>query len=122
SVPEERVGIASGVNNAISRLAGLLSIAVLGIIMLRSFNRELSARLDGLELEPGIRQELESQRVRLAAIEVPRSIDDHSRARVRESIGVSFVSGFRVVMFAASGLALLSAATALLSIEGKPKR
>ena len=118
SVSEERVGTASGINNAVSRLAGLLSIAVLAVIMLASFNLDLSSRLEALNLDPGIRQQLESQRVRLAAIEIP-DVDTRSRTMIRQTIDDSFVTGFRVVMLTASGLALLSAVTALLHIEGK---
>jgi MFS family permease len=117
SVSEERAGAASGINNAVSRLAGLLSIAVLGIIMLAGFNQQLSFRLATLDLEHGIRQELDTQRVRLAAIEIPQSVDPNLGAAIRESIGESFVSGFRLVMFTAAGLAILSAATAWLTIK-----
>ena len=39
SVAPNRVGIASGVNNAVARAAGLLAIAVLGIVMVHSFNQ-----------------------------------------------------------------------------------
>ena len=45
SVSEAHAGTASGINNAVSRLAALLSIAVLGIVMLAGFNRDLSFRL-----------------------------------------------------------------------------
>src|SRR5262249_13976690 len=41
AVPKNRGGIASGVNNAVSRIGGLLGIAVLGIVVLHAFNREL---------------------------------------------------------------------------------
>jgi EmrB/QacA subfamily drug resistance transporter len=119
SVPEEHAGTASGINNAVSRLAGLLSIAVLGIIMLAGFNRDLSFRLAELNLEPRIRHEVDSQRARLAAIEIPQSIDVISREEIRRSIDASFVAGFRLVMYAASGLAILSAATAWLTIKRK---
>jgi hypothetical protein len=95
-----------------------LSIAVLAVIMLASFNLDLSSRLTALNLEPGIRQQLESQRVRLAAIEIPH-VDTRSRTKIRQTIDDSFVAGFRVVMLTASGLALLSAITALLYIDRK---
>ena len=122
SVSEELAGTASGINNAVSRLAGVLSIAVLGIVMLAGFGRQLSSRLAAMDLEPGIRQEIESQRVKLAAIEIPQDISIGTRDKIRQSIDESFVAGFRLVMLIASGLALLSAAAAWLTIERKPKQ
>jgi hypothetical protein len=121
SVSENYAGTASGINNAVSRLAGLLAIAVFGIIMVAGFNRSLSSRLSTLGLESGTLQKIESQRERLAAIEIPQDIQDDSRARIRESIDDSFLAGFRLVMFTASGMALLSAGTAWLIIEKKQR-
>lgn len=119
SVPEERAGTASGINNAVSRLAGVLSIGVLGVIMLASFNHHLSLRLAGIDLEPQIRQEIDSQRVKLAAIEISQGLDNRVRDEIRRSIDRSFVAGFRIVMLVASGLALVSALITTLMIEGK---
>src|SRR5438105_10306117 len=42
SVAENHAGIASGVNNAVARTAGLIAIAVLGIVMLHVFNHALA--------------------------------------------------------------------------------
>jgi MFS family permease len=117
SVSQAHAGTASGINNAVSRLAGLLSIAALGIIMLAGFNRHLSLRLEALNLEPGIRQAIDNQRPRLAAIQIPQSIDITSRQEIRKSIDKSFIAGFRLVMLTASGLAMLSAATAWITIK-----
>ncbi|MCI0444840.1 hypothetical protein L0152_16740 [bacterium] len=45
SVPRHQSGIASGINNAVSRTAGLLAIAVFGIIMLHVFDHALNRNL-----------------------------------------------------------------------------
>jgi EmrB/QacA subfamily drug resistance transporter len=120
SVAEGRAGIASGINNAVSRLAGVLAIAILGIVMLGTFNRHLIRDLAEINVSPEIRQELDAQRMKLAAIEVPAKIDIATSEAIRQSIDESFIAGFRVVMLIASGLALASAATAWLVIRDRP--
>jgi len=117
AVPEKRAGVASGVNNAVSRIGGLLGIAVLGIIVVHSFNRELDRRLARMDLAPEVRRSIDEQRVRLAGVELPTNIEDKKRAVVREAINESFVFGFRLVMMTAVGLAMLSALSAITVIE-----
>jgi EmrB/QacA subfamily drug resistance transporter len=122
SVSEERAGTASGINNAVSRLAGVLAIAVLGIVMFASFNGQLTFRMDAMKLDSGIRREIAKQRDRLVAIEIPEHIAPAVRSDLRKAIDDSFVAGFRVVMGVACGLALLSAATACLMIDPAERR
>jgi EmrB/QacA subfamily drug resistance transporter len=119
SVTEERAGTASGINNAVSRLAAVLSIAALGLAMLASFNQHLASRLADINVEPRIRQEVQNQRVKLAAIEIPQGIDARLKEEIQRAIADSFVAGFRLVMIVASGLAILSAVTAKLMIEAR---
>jgi EmrB/QacA subfamily drug resistance transporter len=117
SVPQEHAGVASGINNAISRLAAVLSVAIMGVIILATFNQHLLSRLSSLGLEPGTQEQIESQRTRLAAIKIPDTIQAPLEAEIRQSIKESFVSGFRLVMLVASVLAVLSAAIVGLMIE-----
>src|SRR3989475_4887745 len=119
SAAEGRVGVTSGINNAVSRLAGVLAIAILGIVMLGTFNRHLVPNLAQINVSPEIQQELKAQRIKLAAIEVPAKIDTATREAIRRSIDESFIAGFRLVMLIASGLALASAATACLVIRSR---
>ncbi len=121
AVGEEQAGIASGVNNAVSRVAAVLAIAVFGIIMLGAFNHNLDRRLTAFNLTPELRQKLEDQLIRLAAARVPDEIDAGTKTEIERSIDESFVAGFRLVMFVASGLALASAACSLLIIRDKPE-
>jgi len=103
SVAQTRAGIASGINNAISRVAGLLAIAVFGIIMLQAFNHALETNLSGLP--PSIRQSLDQQRAKLAAADLSQNIPPAVRVQLRDAIDYSFVAGFRAVMFAGAMLA-----------------
>ncbi len=103
SVAQTRAGIASGINNAVSRVAGLLAIAVLGIVMLWEFNHALDMKLSGLP--SSIRQSLDQQRAKLAGADLPQNIPPAVRTQLREAIDYSFVAGFRAVMFAGALLA-----------------
>src|SRR5882724_2242013 len=117
SVARGRAGVASGINNAVSRAAGLLAIAVLGIVMLHIFNRSLSSHLSRLDVSPSIRQFLNANRNSLAGVALPESIPAQTREFLTDAINHSFIDGFRWVMLTGAGLALGSAATALLLIR-----
>lgn len=121
AVPDGYAGVASGVNNAVSRLAGLLGIAVFGVVILATFGGQLESRLARLPINPEVRGSVFEQRARLAAAEVPAGVDDQTRMSLKNAINDSFRSGLRVVMSAAAGLALASALSAFMMIGGKPK-
>ena len=117
AVPRNRAGVASGVNNAVSRIGGLLGVALLGIVIVHSFNRELDRRLATIEVPPEVRQSMDAQRDRLAGAELPSHVDERLRADLQRAVDESFVFGFRLVMLAAAVLALVSAFVARKMIE-----
>jgi EmrB/QacA subfamily drug resistance transporter len=121
SVSRNRAGIASGVNNAVARTAGLLAVAILGIVMLHVFSDRLDQRLVERKLSASVSRSLQSQRTKLAAIVPPENQDLATKQAIRRAIDESFVSGFRAVMLIGAALAVASAATALLFV-GAPKR
>jgi len=121
AVGEKRAGTASGVNNAVARAAGLLGVAILGMVISHAFNRELEHRLAGLDLSPETRLSLDQQRVRLAGAELPPGISHEMGKVLRQEINESFVAGFRLIMATAVGLALASALIALVLIPGKAR-
>jgi MFS family permease len=105
SVPSSEAGVASGVNNAISRIAGLLAIAVFGLILSAGFNRALDRSLSHLELSPVARVSVDRDRPKLAALQT-------SDLRIRHAIDEAFLSGYRDVIWISVGLAILSALSA----------
>lgn len=122
SVETHRMGIASGINNAISRVAGVMAIALLGIVIFASFNSRLDTLLADIQLPMDIRQMVDDQRIRLAAAEAPPAIDETTKLVVERAIDESFVYGLRVVMMIAAALALTSAVVAWLTLKGtKPE-
>jgi hypothetical protein len=103
----------------VSRLAGVLAIAIFGIVMLKTFDYQLAQHLAEVHLTSEIRNDLDSQRIKLAAIEVPEGIDVATKQSIRRSINESFLAGFRAVMWIASALALASALTSWSVIRSK---
>ena len=74
------------------------AIAVLGVLMLTVFNRTLTSSLAESDLDSETRLEIDSQREKLAAIEVPQHIESEQRAKIEKAIDESFLGGFRIVM------------------------
>jgi hypothetical protein len=119
SVKRERSGLASGVNNAVTRMAGLLAVAVLGMVVYEMFSANLDARLEGMDLPRGVRGELERAKADLGAAEAPEGVDAGTEARIERAIEESFIAGFRAVMLVSAGLALASALAATLLVGGR---
>lgn len=116
SVDQDHVGTASGINNAVARVAGVLAIAVLGIVMVYAFRARLDLTLAHLSVPSGILRQIQAQETRLAGLQVPADLDPNTRAAVKDLIRQAFVFGFRIVMLTCAGLSVVSAAVAWLMI------
>lgn len=119
SVDQERVGIASGINNAVARVAGVLAIAVLGIVMVATFAHSLRDSLASLNLKADIVRELESSVARLGDLNAPSGVHPQTAARIRSAIVEAFLFGFRVIMVLCALLAGASAAVAWRKIPAR---
>ncbi|MEM7802840.1 MAG: MFS transporter [Chloroflexota bacterium] len=110
-------GIASAINNAMARVAGLLAIAILGYVLLTIFNDNLDIMLAGTELPDGVLQILDEERARMAAAEMPESIGDDLKRTLDNFIKTAFLIGYRRVMWINAALAALASLVAWLSVE-----
>ena len=102
AVETHRSGIASGINNAVSRVAQLLAVAILGAVLLSGFNHHLD-RTPARDIPA-------SERVRLAGA---RTTTAERQKEVKEA----FISGYRQVLWIAAALACLSSIAAAVLIE-----
>jgi EmrB/QacA subfamily drug resistance transporter len=117
AVATRHAGVASGINNAIARTAGLLAVAVMGAIMIAAFGSSLDSRAAAFDLAPEVRQELAAERTDLGGAQVPPGVPDDTAAALEQAIKRAFVDGFRLIMLVAAGLALASALSAAWLIE-----
>jgi EmrB/QacA subfamily drug resistance transporter len=116
AVSTDKAGVASGVNNAVSRIAGLVAIALFGVLLVRVFDARVSRSQEWQALPAGARAAFGRELSKLAGADVERAeivaaTTDGQRVIARRVIDESFVAAFRVVMLGSAGAALLAAAT-----------
>jgi len=112
SVDSRHAGVASGINNAVSRVAGLLAIALFGVLLSGAFRSRLDAGLDRVRVAPAARAAIDRELPRMAAADLSGvSMGAAERASVRAAIERAFVAAFQRVMIVAAALALAGGLT-----------
>ena len=111
AVDPRHAGAASGVNNAVARVAGLVAIAVFGLVLAYAFDARVRPRLDQLALAPPAREAIDRELQKLAGADVAQvaSITPMERREVSAIVEEGFVFGFRLVMLGGAALALAAA-------------
>ncbi|WP_418121119.1 MFS transporter [Variovorax sp. 160MFSha2.1] len=120
AVGADLAGVASGVNNAVSRAAAVLAIAVFGALMAWAFDTALAGHLREMGATAQLTAFLEGERSKLAGAAIPPGADAATAAAVKRAVAESFVAGFRWVMLSSAALAVLSALSAWLMIRSTP--
>ncbi|MBN3757125.1 MFS transporter [Paraburkholderia sp. Tr-20389] len=113
SVAAARTGVASGINNAVARIASLLAIAVLGIVFVWSHDAALSARLEQLHIPTDLHRagQLLAPDTMAGAHAVPAVIVGAQSDAID--------AGLRAVALVSALCALLGAACAAMTIRGQ---
>ncbi len=119
SVASHFAGTASGINNAVSRTAGVLAIAVVGAVALIVFSHALQTRTAPIGISSDARAALSAEAPRLGAAAVPAPVGADQVPVVRTAIRWAFVDAFRVVMVICTALAWVGAALAGFIVERK---
>lgn len=109
SVPEGETGVASAVNNALSRLAALVAVSLLALVLAHGFNVSLEARLGVSSVPVAARRQMIASQARLHDVPVPAGLSSQQRIEVASLLDGAFLSGFRSVMLACAMAAWLGA-------------
>lgn len=110
AVSREEAGTASGINNAVSRVSGMLSVAVLGVIAIFIFGEQLGILMNEVDITGDVQSKILAQKSNLAATEIPTDLTKQIQSKLNELVDLSFITSFRVIMYLSATLALVSAA------------
>ncbi len=122
AVPNAKSGVASGVNNAVARTAGLLAVAAFGIVLAGVFNGGFDLRIAHRHLSAETARIAHDDRARLYAGTVPPDVPARDRTDVAAAVREGYLAGFRAVMVASAGVCVVAALIALVAIPGQPRR
>ncbi len=119
SVPTQHAGMASGINNAVSRTASVLAIAIVGSVALHVFAGATEARTANIHLSKEVQIVLQSKANQLGQASILAEVAPENVKAVVMAIKLAFVDTFRVVMLVCTGLAWLSAIMGALLVENR---
>jgi EmrB/QacA subfamily drug resistance transporter len=122
AVTEEHSGVASGINNAIARVANLLAVAALGAIVATQFSSKLDAHLAGQPLSPAVRSAVHEARARPLSMTPAATLKDGERVVMRGALESASVSAFHLGIACAAGLVCFGGVVSLIGIENPRRR
>lgn len=109
SVPQEKTGVASAVNNALSRLAGLVAVSVLVFVLAHGFSSRLGHELERSSLPMAARQQMRAEQARLRETPIPAGLTQAQHAEAAGMLDRSFFAGYRAVMLSCAAASWLGA-------------
>lgn len=116
----EHAGVASGVNNAVARVAGVLAIAIAGAVIAAAATAKLDSGLDRAALSPAAQHAVDRAQQKRLTDSAPGT-PAPERARVDAALTDASLTGFRVGIGLAGGLALVGGVISLIGIRD-PRR
>jgi EmrB/QacA subfamily drug resistance transporter len=117
SVPQEKTGVASAVNNALSRLAALVAVSVLVFVLAHGFSSRLRRELGRSSLPVAARQQMSGQQARLHETPIPVGLTQAQHAEAAGMLDRSFFAGYRSVMLSCAVSSWLGALAVLVLLR-----
>jgi MFS family permease len=121
AVDERRLGIASAINNAVSRTGGLITVAAMSAVVVSAYAQQLDKHLGSLNVAPSVVQAIRERSAAMAAADIPTGVGEPTKTDLRNAMDDSFVYAFRVAALIGAGMAAASSVVALFTIGGMKK-
>ena len=121
SAGQQYSGTASGINNAVSRIAGVLAIAVIGALALSVFQHRLTQETATLNISASAKQFLRQESKKLGETSIPKKLPAQLQNQIQIAINRSFIHTYKLIMLICAGLAGTSALFAFFWIKN-PER
>jgi EmrB/QacA subfamily drug resistance transporter len=122
SVSPNRVGIASGVNNGVSRVAGLLAIAVLGAVISAHFGARLDSELGARPLGPAAASAVEEAKEQPLGVPETEEVGTREAGRIVAASSEASTSAFHLGALLAGVLMILGGIAAGVGIRNPRRR
>jgi EmrB/QacA subfamily drug resistance transporter len=118
---ERNAGIASAVNNATARIAGLLAVAALGAVVAGQFSTSIDHNLSGRELSPQASEAVAQAKDRTMATVDASALPAAERVPVAEAVEDASVTAFHRGVGIAAALVALGGVLGIVGIRN-PRR
>jgi EmrB/QacA subfamily drug resistance transporter len=119
SVEDGRSGIASGINNSMTRTANVFANAVIGALAVIMFTNSLLSSISSMDVKKDTKQAILQQSANLGDAQVPPSVPERDRMKIKQAYEQAFISMFNQIMYISAGLAWFSALAALILIKNQ---
>jgi MFS family permease len=117
AVSDQYAGTASGVNNAVSRIAGVFANAIFGALAFLFFSGALQDQLQQFSLSPKENQAVMAQVVNLGNAKVPPQINPALKTMIQKSYHEGFIYAYSRIMQFSAILGYLAAVTSFFFIK-----
>ncbi|MFK7802762.1 MAG: MFS transporter [Anaerolineae bacterium] len=117
ALPNQYAGVASGVNNAVSRTAGVLATAIMGGLAIVLFQQYLGQYILTLPLSAAEQLALLRNATQLAETQVPETVSAAQALEIQHMIKLAFIDMNRVTMRICATLAITSGLISWLYLD-----
>lgn len=117
SVSDQFSGTASGVNNAVTRIANVFTNAIFGALAVLFFAGALQGQMKNINLNAKQKQEVLAQAADLGNAKVPEGLTDGKT--IEQAYHDSFIKAYASIMRISAGLGFLGALMAVLFVRDK---